>query len=254
VTTRRNWTRDEVIEALSLYCQIPFGQIDARNFAIRQLGAKLGRTPSAVALKLSNLASLDPTLQARGVGGMQHGASIDRVVWNEFFGHWDELADASPLGEIRLADPVTNGATLVRDSPSSETERLATRKERRGQAFFRNAVLAAYDEKCCITGITQPQLLRASHIVPWSVSPEKRLNPMNGLALNALHDAAFDWGLVTLDTKRRIVLSTQLKGHVPRRLFEDFFVRFEGNAISEPVRFQPSEENLAYHRQIRFQP
>jgi putative restriction endonuclease len=178
---------------------------------------------------------------------------MDRVVWNEFYGRWDDLADAFPLSEMNSADGFVKQSQSLRDSTAYETERLATRKERRGQAFFRNAVLAAYDEKCCITGITQPELLRASHIIPWAVSSEKRLSPMNGLALNALHDAAFDWGLVTLDTKRRIVLSTQLKGHVPRRLFEDFFIRFEGTAISEPVRFQASEENLAYHREVVFQ-
>ncbi|HKB71729.1 MAG TPA: HNH endonuclease, partial [Thermoanaerobaculia bacterium] len=77
--------------------------------------------------------------------------------------------------------------------------------------------------------------------------------PMNGLALNALHDAAFDSGLVTLDMKGRLVLSTRLREHVPYRLFEDFFTRFEGTAVAAPVRFQPSEENLAYHRENVFQ-
>jgi putative restriction endonuclease len=249
---RRNWTRTEVIEALSLYCQIPFGQIGPAHYAIRDLASKLGRTPDAVALKLSNLASLDPDLQARGVVGMRHGASIDRLVWNEFFGHWDDLAEASPLAEIQASTPPVETSRSLRESATYETEKVGTRKERRGQAFFRNAVLAAYDGRCCVTGITRPELLRASHIIPWSVSSEKRLSPMNGLALNALHDAAFDSGLITLDEKCRLVLSSRLREHVPRRLFADFFARFEGTAVSEPVRFQPSEENLAYHRERIF--
>jgi len=236
-----------------LYCQIPFGQIGPAHYAIRDLASKLGRTPDAVALKLSNLASLDPDLQARGVVGMRHGASIDRIVWNEFFGHWDLLAEASPIAEIQASTPPLEVSRLVRESATYETEKMGTRKERRGQAFFRNTVLAAYDGRCCITGIMRPELLRASHIIPWSVSLEKRLSPMNGLALNALHDAAFDSGLVTLDTKRRVVLSSRLKEQIPKRLFAEFFARFEGAAVADPMRFQPSDENLAYHRERIFQ-
>lgn len=181
MSERANWTREEVIEALSLYCQIPFGQIYAKNPAIQSLARKLHRSPNAVALKMSNLASLDPTLTARGISGMKHGAAIDRVVWNEMFGRWDELAAASPLKDE------DNTPVVDKAFSGSETEALAFRKERRGQAFFRNAVLSAYGQKCCITGIEEPALLRASHIIPWSKSPRERLSPMNGLALNALH-------------------------------------------------------------------
>ena len=77
---------------------------------------------------------------------------------------------------------------------------------------------------------------------------------MNGLALNALHDAAFDSGLITLDEERRLVLSPYLKDHVPRRIHADFFLRFEGEPIADPVRFSPLEENLAYHREFVFNP
>jgi hypothetical protein len=243
---RKNWTHAEVVEALSLYCQIPFGQIYARNPAVRALATKLYRTPSAVALKLSNLASLDPTLMARGVGGMKHGAAMDRVVWDEMFGRWDELAAASPLRvedeSPRFGSPSTIG-----------TEVPALRKERRGQAFFRNAVLSSYRGRCCITGIEEPALLRASHIIPWSKSPGERLNPMNGLALNALHDAAFDSGFMTIDESHRVILSSGLKDAVPERIFADFFSRFAGTKISEPERFGPAKENLAYHREHVFQ-
>ena len=75
---------------------------------------------------------------------------------------------------------------------------------------------------------------------------------MNGLALNSLHDAAFDSGLITLDQKRRLVLSSHLKDHLPRRIYADFFVRFEGRPVADPMRFSPLEENLAYHREIVF--
>src|SRR6476620_998169 len=49
-----------------------------------------------------------------------------------------------------------------------------------------------------MTGITEPGLLRASHIVPWSECDDaQRLDVHNGLLLSALWDAAFDQGLVS---------------------------------------------------------
>jgi predicted restriction endonuclease len=147
-----------------------------------------------------------------------------------------------------------DGSPIIEKSFSGETETLALRKQRRGQSFFRNAVLSAYGQKCCITGIEEPALLRASHIIPWSKSPEERLSPMNGLALNTLHDAAFDDGLMTVDESHRVILSSRLRNVVPDRIFADFFSRFSGSKIFEPERFGPSPENLAYHRANVFQP
>jgi hypothetical protein len=47
-------------------------------------------------------------------------------------------------------------------------------------------------------GITDPALLRASHIVPWSdCNDDQRLDVHNGLLLSALWDATFDQGLVS---------------------------------------------------------
>ncbi|NDG48675.1 MAG: HNH endonuclease, partial [Rhodospirillales bacterium] len=52
-----------------------------------------------------------------------------------------------------------------------------------------------------LTGITEPALLRASHIKPWARcdTDAERLDVHNGLLLSALWDAAFDRGLVTFD-------------------------------------------------------
>jgi len=40
--------------------------------------------------------------------------------------------------------------------------------------------------------------LVAGHIKPWAEDEANRLNPRNGLALNALHDCAFELGLFTI--------------------------------------------------------
>ena len=76
-----------------------------------------------------------------------------------------------------------------------------TDKNKNRPVFFRMSVLMSYGNACCITGLKNKELLVASHIKPWSVSNIKteRTNPSNGLCLNAMHDKAFDRGLITID-------------------------------------------------------
>jgi predicted restriction endonuclease len=79
---------------------------------------------------------------------------------------------------------------------TTEAERWVI--QRIGQDVFRAALLDYWDKRCPLTGITDPVLLRASHIVPWAeCSDEQRLDVHNGLLLSALWDAAFDCGLVS---------------------------------------------------------
>jgi hypothetical protein len=79
---------------------------------------------------------------------------------------------------------------------TTEAERLLI--QRVGQDVFRDALMQYWGGRCPLTGITDPALLRASHIVPWAdCSDEQRLNVHNGLLLSALWDAAFDQGLVS---------------------------------------------------------
>ena len=79
------------------------------------------------------------------------------------------------------------------------TEQWKLQKTRIGQGRFRKALLERWEARCPLTGITEPRLLLASHIVPWNrcESDAERVNPENGLLLSALWDAAFDGGLVS---------------------------------------------------------
>lgn len=78
------------------------------------------------------------------------------------------------------------------------------------QSFFRSRILSAYDYRCCVTGLTVRPLLVASHIIPWSEDAANRLNPRNGLCLNALHDRAFDRGLMWIEPDFTIRFSPYL--------------------------------------------
>jgi hypothetical protein len=82
---------------------------------------------------------------------------------------------------------------------STEAERLVI--QRVGQDIFRQALMKYWNSRCPLTGITDPSLLRASHIVPWSecATDAERLDVHNGLLLSALWDAAFDAGLLSFD-------------------------------------------------------
>ena len=100
--------------------------------------------------------------------------------------------------------PLRTFETKVRDLPkTTEAERLLV--QRIGQDVFRAGLLAYWQGRCPLTGITDTALLRASHIVPWKdcASDAERLDVHNGLLLSALWDAAFDRGLVTFDDEGR---------------------------------------------------
>lgn len=151
--SRQNWDRDELIKVLSLYCQLPFGRMHSRNPAVAALADSIGRTPSAVALKLVNFASLDPELRGRGVGGMGNTSVTDRAIWSEFYGRWDMLADNSVVPEqIVIAEAVARTWGAPRTPPAGPTGIVREVTQRRGQSFFRASVIAAHDGKCCITG------------------------------------------------------------------------------------------------------
>src|SRR5688572_26561406 len=187
-----NWTREEHILAFNLYCQIPFGTIHMGNPRIIELAKLLGRTVGSVSYKLSNFARLDPSLQARGIKGSQHGAKGEAEVWKEYADHPESLAfESEQLLANRLGKPLEEVSEIsVRDLPREGIEREALIRIRVNQSFFRRRILSAYEFTCCVTGLSVRELLVASHIVPWADDPKNRLNPRNGLCLNALHDRA----------------------------------------------------------------
>jgi predicted restriction endonuclease len=123
--------------------------------------------------------------------------------------------------------------------------------QRVGQSFFRRAVVANYNETCCVTGIADPRLLIASHIKPWGMDSENRHNPANGFLLSATFDRAFDRGLLTIDPNGRIVISKQLTCHRNAETRE-FFARFDGSPIRRARRFSPDPLLLDWHNRYCF--
>jgi putative restriction endonuclease len=248
------WTRDELIIAFNLYCKIPFGKIHIHNPEIIALAKILGRTPSAVSWKLANLASLDPSLKKRNIAGAPHGSKLDAEVWNEFVGDWDRLAfESEKLLAQKVGRPVEEISEVeVFDLPKAGKEREAVVKIRVNQSFFRRAVLAAYNFQCCVTGLEIPELLNASHIIPWSKDKENQVNPRNGLCLNAIHDRAFDRGLMTITPEFIVKVSKSVKMGTASKALQDFLLRFDGLEINKPARFLPDPKFLRYHNRNVF--
>lgn len=246
----KDWTREEHILAFNLYCKIPFGRQHSRAPEIIELAKLLGRSANSVALKLNNFSRLDPELQARGIKGMAHGAKGEIEVWREFEDTPETLAFESERLLAQFSGRKLEEIAEIdeRDLPKEGLERERMVRVRVNQHFFRAAVLAAYDHRCCITGLAIPELLVASHIVPWASDPKQRMNPRNGLCLNALHDRAFDRGLMWVGAGLRVRFSTRLseaKGKSADTL--RWLTGFEGQPLRLPTRFCPDPELLRLH-------
>jgi putative restriction endonuclease len=255
-STRKPWSRAELLVLLNLYEKIPFGKFDQSNPVLIDVATRMGRTPGSVAMKLSNLASLDERLAARGIKGLSGASALDRAVWAEFHEHYESLAPESEAllaqlvaGDSDAAVDVSVDAIKLLQRPEGPTEGTSEVKVRRGQRFFRQAVMNAYGSRCAITGLGIRELLVASHIIPWSKAEDHRLDPQNGIALNALHDKAFDQGLITFDTDLRLVIAPSLRDHFANATVAQIFKAYEGQPLSFPAEAAgPKAEYLEYHR------
>lgn len=155
---RRPWRRDELLAAFCLYCRTPFGKLHQRNQEIIRLAKALERTPSAVAMKACNFASLDPVVQGRGVSGLGNVSRGDRDLWDEFEANSTAIADeAETVFETLVVNGQSDPAFEVQ-IPTGPTESLTVVRMRRVQAFFRASVLTSYEYRCAITGIEVPEL------------------------------------------------------------------------------------------------
>ena len=249
----RDWSWDELVLAFNLYCKTPFTKINASNKAVKELANIIGRSDSAVALKLANYARLDPALQKREIKGMRHGSKGEEEIWEAFNGNWEELSLESEklLARFKGVDLATSAEIETEDLPDVPTEREALVAIRTKQRVFQKMVLASFDNRCCITGISNPKLLNASHIVPWKDDVPNRLNPRNGLCLNVLHDRAFDRGLITVMPDLTVVLSRELRSS-KAEVVDRFFKHYEGTRIELPQRFLPDSHFLEYHNKHVF--
>lgn len=256
MSTRNLWTKDELILAFNLYLKIPFGKMHSTNKEVIHLANLIGRTPNSIALRLVNFASVDPVLKARGIKGMDGGTKIVQPIWDEFFHNQEELVFLSEqiLAQKENVSIENKYQDVLFDLKDLKGETAIRQvKTRVNQSVFRQMVLANYSTKCAITGIDIPELLLASHIIPWSKSEEHRLNPENGICLSALYDKAFDKGVIGINQNYEVILSTSLKKKKDTLFYKNHFALIDNLKIIEPLKYLPRKEFLEYHLDTIFQ-
>ena len=161
--------------------------------------------------------------------------------------------DGKQLGKNLAATPIAMNPLLIADDIdiSSAEGKTALREVevRQNQYVFRKIVLENYQYRCCLTGLPIPEVLRASHISEWAKDKDNRLNPENGLCLSATYDAAFDRHLISFDDDYRMIFAPSLREYYTNQAFQEQFKHLEGTRITLPVRFLPSKDLLAKHRE-----
>ena len=247
---KNNWTREETIVAFNVYCKIPFKSSSKSNPTVIKYANIIGRSPSALNMKIGNFGRLDPELKKKGITGLVNGSKLDELVWDEFNGNWEKLAYESE--ELIAKFQNKNIKEISFENFPKGRERETTIMERVNQSFFRSTILSSYNLKCCITGLPIPEFLVASHIKPWSKDIDNRTNPHNGLCLNSIHDKAFDKGFITVTPDFTIMVSKYFDDYSDDKSVHDFFIKYQNQKIIKPERFLPTQEFLDYHFQNIF--
>lgn len=248
--TKKNWTKEETIVAFNVYCRIPFSKSNKAHPTVIKFAKILSRTPDAMNMKIGNFGRLDPELKKQGIKGLSHGSTLEEVVWNEFHGNWEKLAYESELLIAKFQNKNITETTEIdlTDIPEGK-EKEVTIKARVNQSFFRSTVLSSYNQKCCITGLSVPNLLSACHIKPWKTDKENRLNPQNGICLSQIHHTAFDLGFISITPDFRVKVSRYFDEFANDETVIKLFKEYDNQQILLPNKFFPNKEFLDWHYQ-----
>jgi hypothetical protein len=248
--TGRDWDRNDSIAGLWAYDQLYGRPISkTRGSVVANVALLIGRAVPGVYNKVMNFRSLDPRDDRKGFTG---AGDIDKQVWNEFYdGATNALRSDALDDEFRRAwhhqDEDETGTESRRvyaelgEAPNDDPAKLQefSRAVRRGQPAFRRNLLAAYEQKCCISGWGPEAVLEAAHIEEHS---RAGLNSLaNGLLLRSDLHALFDEGLLRIDPERLVVVLAPTLEGTP-------YWEFQGRPLSRPVRGEgPSRELLLAH-------
>ena len=156
---------------------------------------------------------------------------------------------AQNLEKVKIVpNPLLIPDDIAINTPEGKSK-LKEVQVRQNQHIFRKMILSIYQGQCCLTGLPVQEVLRASHISEWAKDKKNRMNPENGLCLSATYDAAFDRHLISFDEDYRLIFAPSLKEHYTNEAFKEQFQRLHGKRITMPVKFLPSQELLAKHRE-----
>lgn len=242
------WTREQLIMALNVYCKIPFKDVKEWHPIIQKYAPLIGRSAVALKMKVGNFGRFDPVLKAKGITGLSNGSKAEEPIWNEFWDNSEKLAyESEKLFAERAGKSIEEYATIDINNMPQGKEREVIVRQRVNQDFFRNAVLCAYLNQCCITGITNTSLLEACHISSWSEDEKNRTNPKNGLCMNPLFHKAFDSFLFAVTPDYIIKISEKMIDATEDIAFRSYLFAIDGKPILMPEKFTPDRDLLAKH-------
>lgn len=245
---KNNWTREETIIAFNVYCKIPFKDSSKNHPMIVKYAKIIGRTPSALNMKVGNLGRLDPKLQEKGIVGLSHGSKVEKMVWDEFYANPDKLVYESECLIAKYSnDSIEHTSEIDLANLPQGTDRLALIKQRVNQSFFRNAVLSSYNSTCCISGIRNEKLVEACHISDWKSDVKNRTNPHNGICLNPFFHKAYDRFYISITPDYCIEISDRLLDDISDDVTRTYLQHINKRPIFLPEKFAPDKDLLQSH-------
>lgn len=247
MNTGRDWDRNDSIAGLWAYDQLYGGPVSkTRGSVVANTALLIGRAVTGVYNKVMNFRSLDQRDERKGFTG---AGDIDKQVWNEFYDGTTDALRSDALddefrrvwhhhGEDEAGTEPREVYAEFGEAPNDDPAELRefARAVRRGQPAFRRNLLAAYEQKCCISGWGPDAVLEAAHIEEHS---RAGLNSLaNGLLLRSDLHALFDEGLLRIDPERLVVVLAPALEGTP-------YWEFHGQPLRHPVRGEgPSRELL----------
>ena len=140
MTSRIPWTRQQLLVAISLYCRLPYGRMHHGNPEIIRYATAIGRTPSALAMKLVNIAGIDPVITSSGRRGLTNASRADREMWDQMHSDWNRFVAESHQALDDCGLVPESGEDLAEIEPDLThrrgEDRIVQSTARRGQAFF----------------------------------------------------------------------------------------------------------------------
>lgn len=157
--------------------------------------------------------------------------------------YYNKIGSISKKFEVPVFD---NVAEVNEDKDFSADNIQSLGKRRVGQNKFSKDIKKAYNYKCSICGISEPEFLVAGHISTWSEDKENRLNPQNGICLCSLHDKAFEHGYIGLNDTFELIINTRIS---KESILHKQLKPFDGHKIDLPQNNKPYLDFLKSHRQ-----
>lgn len=133
----------------------------------------------------------------------------NHIALRKFLEHLSKVSEENSSKDDFMAKVSPEDVDTLFDKSTTPTEKSAIIKARIRQGAYRKALLG-YWGGCAVTGCTVESLLVSSHIIPWCVDQEARLDPFNGLLLSPTLDRAFDQRLISFNDDGSIILSPTL--------------------------------------------